>query len=82
MEPDDAGLTTIAIFFNGVDWGLLFVYQVRVEDVEFVSLNYFGGRIVMVVMRLVIFIPLITSMHAVKVLWLSRTVFIMPPVHL
>ena len=36
----------------------------------------------MVVMCLVILIPLITSMYAVKVLWLSWSVFIMPPVHL
>lgn len=82
MKPDDAGLGTISIFLNSVDWRLLFVDQVRVEDVEFVSLHYLWGRIVVIIMCLVVFVPLITRMHTVKVLWLSRTILIMPPVHL
>ena len=82
MKPDDAGLGTISIFLDGVDWRLLFVNKVWVENIELVALHYFWGRIVMIIMCLVVFIPLISRVHAVKVLRLSRPVLIMPPVHL
>lgn len=82
MKSNDARLTTIPVFLNGIGWSLLFIDQVRIEDIEFVSLHDFGGWIIMIVMCLVVFVPLITRMHAVEVLWLPRAVLIMPPVHL
>lgn len=82
MEPNDAGLGTVSIFFNEVRGCLGFIDEVGVENIELVALNNLGRRIIMVIVSLVILVPLITSMNTVEVFWLSRAIFVMPPVHL
>jgi hypothetical protein len=44
----------------------ILVNEVWVEDVEFVSLNNLGGRVVHVIMGLVIFVPLKSSVNSEK----------------
>jgi hypothetical protein len=58
------------------------VDEVRVEDVELVTLDDLGRWVVVVVMRLVVFVPLVARVHPVEVLGLARSVFLVPPVHL
>ena len=57
--------------------GTLF-YQVRIENVELVSLNYFRRRVVKVVMSLIVFIPLKASVNSVEISWLPWPVFVTP----
>ncbi len=57
------------------------VDEIRVEDVELVALDDFGRRVVEVVMRLVVFVPLEASVDAVEEARLTRTVFVGPKVH-
>jgi hypothetical protein len=45
----------------------LIVWGERSHDVEFVTLDGLGRRVLKVVMRLVIHVPIISSMHAVVV---------------
>jgi hypothetical protein len=59
-------------------WCLRFVNQVRIENIELVSLNDFGWWIVMVIMSLVILVPLISHLDAIEVARLSRSIFVCP----
>ena len=61
---------------------LALVDEIRVEDVELVALNNLGGRVVMVIVRLVVLVPLVARVDPVEVLGLARPVLVMPPVHL
>lgn len=58
-----------------------FVDEIGVEDVELVTLDDFGRRVVEVVMGLVVFVPLEAGVHAVEEARLARTVFVGPQVH-
>lgn len=82
MEPYDACLCAVSIFFNGISWSFGLVNKVRIEDVEFISLHDFWGRVIMVIMSLVVFIPFITSVDAIKIFRFSWSVFVMPPINL
>lgn len=82
METYNACLATIPILLNNERWGLYLVNKVWVEDVEFISLYNLWRRVIMIVVSLVVFIPFISSMNTVKILRLSWSVLVMPPVHL
>ena len=43
------------------------VNQIWIEDVELVSLHHFRGRVVMVVMSLVVFVPLVSHLDTIEV---------------
>lgn len=58
------------------------VDQVRVEDVEFVALHNLGRRVVEVVVRLVVLVPLESRVHAIEEARLAWPVFVGPQVHL
>lgn len=82
MEPNDTGLTAVSISLNKVCRRLSFINKIWVKNVEFVALDNFGRRVVMVIMCLVILVPFVTSMHTIEILRLSRAIFIMPPINL
>lgn len=82
MKSNDAGFSTITILLYGINRGFYFINQIGVEDIEFVSLHNLRWWIVVVIVSLIVFVPLVPSVNSVKVLRLSGTVFVMPPVHL
>ena len=59
---------------------LALVDEVGVEDVELVPLDHLGGRVIVVVVRLVVLVPLVARVNAVEVLGFARPVLVMPPV--
>jgi hypothetical protein len=81
---------------NFVCWCLAFVDQIGVKDVELVSLDDLGRRIVraadklagsrrknnnyVLIMRLVVFVPLVSRVNAVKVPRLARPVLVFPSI--
>lgn len=54
------------------------VDQVRIEQVQLVSLHDLWGRVVMVIMSLVVFVPLVTHLHAVEIFRLPWSVLVRP----
>ena len=52
--------------------------QIRIEDVEFVSLHHFWRWIIRIVMKLVILVPLITKLHTIEIMRLTRLVLCCP----
>ena len=82
MKTNDASLPITSISLNEVDWSFGFIDQVWIEYIEFVSLDNFWWRVIMIVVCLIVFVPLISCMHTVKVLWFPRSIFVMPPVNL
>lgn len=58
------------------------VDQIWVEDVELVSLDDLGRRVVEVVVRLVVLVPLKTSVHTIEEAWFPGAIFVCPQVHL
>lgn len=36
----------------------------------------------MIIMGLIVLVPLISSVNTVEIFWFSRSVFVMPPIHL
>ena len=59
-----------------------FVYQIREEDVELVSLNNFRRRIIHVVVSLIVFVPLESGVYSVEITRLPWTILVGPHVHL
>eukprot|EP00303_Exanthemachrysis_gayraliae_P014458 CAMPEP_0206023846 /NCGR_PEP_ID=MMETSP1464-20131121/37185_1 /ASSEMBLY_ACC=CAM_ASM_001124 /TAXON_ID=119497 /ORGANISM="Exanthemachrysis gayraliae, Strain RCC1523" /LENGTH=198 /DNA_ID=CAMNT_0053397843 /DNA_START=55 /DNA_END=648 /DNA_ORIENTATION=- len=59
--------------------GLRAVDQVGVEEVELVALHHLGRRVIVVVVRLVVLIPLVARVHAVEIARLARLVLFVPP---
>ena len=55
-----------AVLFKVELWSFRLISQIRVEDVEFVTLDHLGRRILRVVMHLVVFVPLVTLLDAVE----------------
>lgn len=62
--------------YKGVTWCIVHVNQIRVENVELVALNNFRRRVVEIIMRLVIFVPHKTCVHAIEEPRLSRTILV------
>ena len=58
------------------------IHQLRVENIEFVALNCFGWRVVMVVMRLIVLVPIIASLDHIEVPWLPRCISIFPGINI
>ncbi|KYN38821.1 Putative uncharacterized protein C19orf29OS, partial [Trachymyrmex septentrionalis] len=65
------------IFRSGI-----FIDEVRIENIEFISLYDLRRRIVHVVMRLIVFVPLETCVHAIEVARFTRSVLVGPQVDL
>lgn len=75
-------LIGLRIFLKLKGRRLAFVDEIRVEDVELVALDDLGRRVVMVIVRLVVLVPLVACVDPVEVLGLARPVLVMPPIHL
>jgi hypothetical protein len=82
MEPDNASLTIVPVLFDGKSWSLYLVNKVWVKDIEFVSLHNLRRRVVMIIVSLVVFVPLISSVNTIEILGLSWSVLVMPPIYL
>lgn len=52
---------------------LLLIVEIRVEDIELVALDSFGGRVVFWIMHGVVFVPLDCDPFSIDVLWLQAT---------
>jgi hypothetical protein len=82
MEPDNASLTIVPVLLDGKSWSLYLVNKVWVKDIEFVSLHNLRRRVVMIIVSLVVFVPLISSVNTIEILGLSWSVLVMPPINL
>ncbi|CAN0879895.1 hypothetical protein LINGRAHAP2_LOCUS13353 [Linum grandiflorum] len=81
VEPDDARLVATSVSIDSVRRSLGLVDQIRVEDVELVTLNGLGRWVVVVVVGLVVLVPLVTGVDSVEVLRLPWSVLVVPPVN-
>lgn len=82
MESYNASLPIAAILLNSVGWSFCLVYKVWVENIEFIALHNLWRWIVMIIVSLIIFVPLVSSVNTVEILWLPGPVFVMPPINL
>lgn len=82
MESYNASLPIAAILLNSVVWSFCLVYKIRIENIEFVPLHNLWRWVVMIIVSLVIFVPLISSVNTVEILRFPWSVFVMPPVNL
>jgi len=82
MESYNASLPIAAILLNGVGWGFCLVYKIRIENIKFVSLHNLWRWVVMIIVSLIVFVPLVSSVNTVEILRLPRPVFVMPPINL
>ena len=80
-KPEDHAVLLLYLF-AGIGGRLVLVDEVWVEYVELVALDHFGRGVVMIIVRLVVFVPLVARVHAVEVLGLARPVLLIPPIHL
>ena len=53
-----------------------FIKQIRIEYIEFISLDSFWGRVILVIVSLVVFVPLKSCFHNVIVSRLSQSVLL------
>ena len=81
MEPHNACFS-ISILLYSVCWGFGFINEIRVKYIELVALYDLWWGIVMIIMSLIVFVPLISCVNTIEILWLSWTIFVMPPVNL
>lgn len=56
--------------------------EIRIEDVEFISLHNFWRRVVVIVVSLIVFVPLISRANSIVILGLARSILVSPPVRL
>lgn len=82
MESYNASLSIAAILLNSVVWGFYLVYKIGIENIKFVPLNNLWRWVVMIIVSLVIFVPFISRMNTVEILWLPWSVLVMPPINL
>lgn len=82
MESNNACLPIAAVFLYSVVWGFYLVYKIGIENIKFVPLHNLWRWVVMIIVSLVIFVPLISSVNAVEILWLPWSVLVMPPINL
>lgn len=64
--------------FNAVGRGFCLIDEVGVENVELVALDNFWWRVVMIIVRLVVLVPLVPHLHPVEVPRLARSVLAGP----
>mmetsp|Transcript_5526 Transcript_5526/g.11454 ORF Transcript_5526/g.11454 Transcript_5526/m.11454 type:complete len:344 (+) Transcript_5526:387-1418(+) len=82
MKANDASvLSTRRVGLQAVSRALIPVDHVRIKYVELVALHHLRRRIVVVVVRLVILVPLVAGVYTIEVLRLARTILIVPPSH-
>lgn len=82
MEPYQTSLAGTSISFNVIGRSFRFIHKIRIKDIELVSLYNLRWRIVMIIVRLIVFIPFITRVDTIEILRFSWAVLIMPPIHL
>ena len=56
--------------------------KIGVEDIELVPLHNFRGRVVLVVMCLIVFVPLVAGVHTVEETRFTRSILVRPIVFL
>lgn len=81
MEPQNPKVFIFRTGFKEVLRGGTLVNQVRVENVELVTLDDLGWRVVEVVMRLVVFVPFEACVDSVEEARFPGAVFVGPQVH-
>jgi hypothetical protein len=77
MEAEDDALIGVSLL-NVILWSDGFVDQIWVEDVELVALHNLRWRVVMVIVRLVVLVPLEARLDAVEESRLTRLVLVLP----
>lgn len=81
MKSQNAKVLVFWAWFEEILWRGALVDQVRVENVKLVTLDDLGWRVVEVVMRLVVLVPLEACVDPVEEAGFSGTVFVRPQVH-
>ena len=80
LSSDRRGLATFPTIFtlDAVRRGPHLVYQVGIEDVKFVSLDDLRGRVVVIVMSLIVFVPFIAHLDTIEVSGFAGSVLVGP----
>lgn len=81
MKTQDAKVLVVGARLKEVLRCGALVDQVRVEDVELITLDNFGWRVVKVVVRLVVLVPLEACVHTIEEARLAWPVLVSPHVH-
>mmetsp|Transcript_6930 Transcript_6930/g.16520 ORF Transcript_6930/g.16520 Transcript_6930/m.16520 type:complete len:221 (-) Transcript_6930:1555-2217(-) len=77
FKPYDAELISIGWLQNELRC-LCPIDEIWVKDIKFVPLHRLWRRIIMIVMRLVVLVPVVTGLNAVEVARLSGAVLVLP----
>lgn len=72
-----ASLATV-LTLDAKGWCFGCINKVGIEDVELVTLNDLGWKVLMVIMSLVVLVPLVAHLNSVEVAWFSRTIRVGP----
>ena len=52
--------------------------EVRKEHIDLITLHYLCYQIIMIIVRLVVFVPVVSSLNLVKIYWFTRIVPLLP----
>jgi len=74
MDPKYDEVLVVTAHCQRIRWRARLINQIGVKDVELVTLHNLGWRVVEVVVGLVVFVPFKSSMDAIEVAWLPRSV--------
>lgn len=77
VESQNDKIHTIFARLEDILWCFALVDQVWIKDIELVALHNLRRRIVVVIMRLVVLIPLETSVNTVKEARLPRAILVL-----
>lgn len=78
LEDDGSDIGIGFVFDDDISRGFGFVDQIWIEDIELVSLDGLGRRIISIVVCLIILVPLVARVHSIDILRLARPVLVVP----
>ncbi|GAV77476.1 hypothetical protein CFOL_v3_20947, partial [Cephalotus follicularis] len=82
VESYDACLAIASILLNGISRSLCLVNKVWIEDIKLISLHNLRRGVVMIIVSLIVFVPLVSSVNTIKIFGFSWSIFVMPPIYL
>ncbi|KAK4568709.1 hypothetical protein RGQ29_004207 [Quercus rubra] len=88
MEPNNASLTLTVVAFRilvllkNETWNLCFVNKVWIKDIKFIPLHKLWRWVFMIIVSPIVFVPHISSVNMVHILWFPWSILVMPPINL
>ncbi|EAT34604.1 AAEL013169-PA [Aedes aegypti] len=82
VKPQRCKVRIVRARCQEILWRRILIDQIRIENIELVSLNDFRRRIIHIVVSLVILVPFEASVDTIEVTRLPRTILVRPQVDL